>query len=113
MIHNTREVEFAALSERTGSDASGTEDLEDFIEGLLLVNVTAVSGTSPTLDIIVETRAPSSTAWHKLAAMPQITSTGPASAMSLTNFGKLLRVRWEIGGTTPSFTFSIIGIFKS
>jgi len=113
MIHNTREVIFSDLSERTGDGASGVEDLEDFVEGLLLVDVTAVSGTTPTLDITFEVRAKHRDVWHKHTALPQITSTGTISATSLTNLGKLVRGSWKLGGTDPKFTFSIIGIFKS
>lgn len=81
------------------------------------VNVTAVSGTSPTLTVFLE-RLGADGVWYPIwsptvinAAGQTSTSVGPgcATAAVLTN---QVRLRWVIGGSaSPSVTFSasIIG----
>ena len=76
------------------------------------VNVTAVSGTSPTLDIYVQTSHNGETFMDASflntstpLKFPQITAVGSYS-LQFEYYGLYLRLRWDIGGTTPSFTFS-------
>lgn len=74
----------------------------------LLLDVTAASGTSPTLTAGVEWSmdgvnfAPAETA----DAFSQVTGTGrkvKTFSVKAPNY----RITWTVGGTTPSFTFSI------
>lgn len=76
----------------------------------LQVATTAASGTTPTLAIAVEwsfdgtTFAPSDPA----DTLTQITGTANGNlAKSFSVKGLYYRIVWTIGGTTPSFTFSI------
>lgn len=75
------------------------------------VNVTAVSGTTPTLDVFLERQGADGVwyqVWHptQIIAVGQAsTSVGPGAATPAVLTSKL-RLRWAIGGTTPSFTFS-------
>ena len=81
------------------------------------INVSAVSGTSPTLNFVLE-RLGAVGVWYSVGWAPsQITavgtastSVGPGCATNAVLTGQV-RLRWTIGGTTPSFTFSasIIG----
>lgn len=75
------------------------------------VSVTAVSGTSPTLTLFLE-RQGLDGIWYAIWSPTAITAAGVAStsvghglatAQSITG---TIRLRWVIGGTTPSFTFS-------
>ena len=75
------------------------------------VNVTAASGTSPTLQLVLE-RQGADGIWYAVWSPTSITAVGTAStsvgpgcatAASLTG---AIRLRWVVGGTTPSFTFS-------
>ena len=84
------------------------------------VDVTAVSGTSPTLTPSIEAQDPVSGAWYALdGAATAITATGlytyqlypGATGGAVTQATSLAlpaawRVAFTIGGTTPSFTFS-------
>lgn len=87
----------------------------------LFVNVSAVSGTTPTLAVRVQVQDPVSSSWVDLpgAATANITATGLTlltiypgatvaanSAVSLP-LPRTWRLAWTIGGTTPSFTFSV------
>ena len=74
----------------------------------VLVDCTAVSGTSPTLDVTVEWSHDGTNfaAADTADAFTQIT----AAKKTVKRFdlkGPYHRFVWTIGGTTPSFTFSI------
>lgn len=74
----------------------------------LVVNVTAVSGT-PTLDLTVEWSHDGGTTWataDPADAFTQIT-TAVAKAKQFAIKTPTYRLRWTIGGGTPSLTFSI------
>lgn len=90
----------------------------------LFVDVTAASGTSPTLTFTLQAWDPASQTWYNISpALPTtpIASTGLSviqlypgdvsdSAMQMAG-GALpaapWRVAYTVGGTTPSFTFSV------
>lgn len=71
----------------------------------MTVTCTARSGTNPTLDVTVETTT-DGTNYHTVATFTQMTATG-AEARTVGPLGSSTRIRWAIGGTTPSFTFSV------
>jgi hypothetical protein len=73
----------------------------------LLLDVTAASGTSPSLTVTVET-SPSGSSWEPVLAFAAQLGTG----YQRLRFGPLeryVRVRWVVAGTLPSITFSITG----
>jgi hypothetical protein len=92
-------------------NANGNAVAKEADRGLnlaVLLSVTAVSGTTPTLDVSVEwshdggtTFAPAETP----DAFTQITAT-KAVVKSFVVKANTYRLVWTIGGTTPSFTFS-------
>jgi len=69
-------------------------------------NVSAVSGTSPTLNLYVDIQDPASLNWTNQYTFSTIVTTGlyyqPLQVQS-TKY----RIRWVVGGTSPSFTFSV------
>lgn len=80
------------------------------------VNVTATSGTSPTLTLFLD-RLGADGNWYPIwsptavtAAGVVSTSVGPGCATAEVPTNNI-RLRWVLGGTSPSFTFSasIIG----
>jgi len=93
------------------------------------VNVTANSGTTPTLDMYLQGSYDGQT-WIDLASSAQWTTTNNAQIFGFTAQGaihsaaftttdatlaasttrtvvipSLLRLKWKLGGTTPSYTF--------
>lgn len=70
------------------------------------LNVTAVSGTFPTLDVVIEDTI-DGTNWNTVGTFTQRTAVGRQVINVTTPFANRLRVRWTIGGTGPSFTFSV------
>jgi hypothetical protein len=90
----------------------------------ILVNVTAASGTSPTLVPIIEISPDASVAHYRATVVDQetqgsltrltaptsegkITTTGQYQLLIEGNISKYIRVRFELGGTSPSFTLTV------
>jgi len=69
--------------------------------------VTAVTGTSPTMDIRIEESYDSGTNWVTLYEMQRITAIGSYNTPILRASGRHIRYVRTIGGTTPSFTMSV------
>ena len=78
----------------------------------LIVNCTAVAGTTPTLDLSVEWSADGTNFFAAQAAdtFTQITGISGGSK-SFDVKGPFYRVKWTIGGSTPSFTFTVDAIY--
>ena len=94
-----------ALAAETVTGNGPAVDFEGAREAAIMLNVTEVSGGSPTLDITIE-ESVDAIVWKDLASFTQ--KTAPVKAiMKLTAFARHLRASWVIGGTTPSFTFSL------
>lgn len=87
-----------------GTSASFNTDDAESLEGFL--TVTAASGTSPTLDVSLETSVDGGTTWNTVGAFAQIAGAGSRSRV-FGPLGDLCRWAWTIAGTTPSFTFTI------
>lgn len=104
-----------ASAARTANGDSGWLRAEQYDEVSLTLAVTAVGGdANETLDVIVETRKDSGDAARAVASFAQKTQPGGAVQERKTFAGldQEYRVRWTVGGTTPSFTFSVSGEAK-
>jgi hypothetical protein len=71
------------------------------------LNVTAASGSTPTLDVVIEDTVDGGTTWNTIGTFAQKITTGREVIGVSIPFTETLRVRWTIGGATPSFTFSV------
>lgn len=97
----------AASATRTTSGVSGAIRISDSSRVAVQVNVTASSGTTPTLDLTLEwsnnagTFAPGDPA----DAFTTITGNGN-KVKSFAVQGEYVRLAWAVAGTTPSFTFN-------
>jgi hypothetical protein len=70
------------------------------------LNVTAASGTTPTLDVTIQDTL-DGTNWFTIGTFAQKTTAALEVINVTVPFADRLRVLWTIGGTTPSFTFAI------
>lgn len=95
----------ASAARTTTGNGSGIE-LGDRRVARLKLDVTAASGTSPTLDVTIQTSRDGST-WYTSGTFAQ--KTGVSNESKVFAVDRFVRASWTIGGTTPSFTFSIIG----
>lgn len=101
------EQEFAAPLARTASGDSGIFSAYGPASTLRAqLDVTAASGTTPTLDVVIEDTL-DGTNWNVIGTFAQKVAVGREVINVTSPFGDRLRVRWTIGGATPSFTFSV------
>lgn len=105
----------ASALEGVGSGPSS--DFGDVIAdgpGVLYINVSAVAGTNPTLDPVLEEKDPESDAYIDSGlTIAQITGTGINRYEIPNVFGTIYRLSWTIGGTaTPTLTFSALLLVK-
>lgn len=143
-LFNGTAVALVASTTQTASGNSG--DLRDKPNGFkscsaasLILDVTAQSGTTPTLDVLVDTSVDNGTTWYLAFGWAQVgANTGTwrldirdngigfaeVGAVSTISSGVTspvtqncvmtqdIRVRWVIAGGTPSYTFAVWGIFQ-
>lgn len=110
-----------ASSTETSSSNSSDYDTEGIKDAIIFLDITAASGTSPTLDIDIKGKDPVGGDYTTLCSFAQKSSTGEAIVAlgtGASNTGetddawenplpKTIRAEWTIGGTNPSFTFSL------
>jgi len=85
---------------------SGTEQIT------LFVNITEVSGTSPTLDLYIDVYDDVTEQWYELAHVGTFTATGTTPHNISVNGGQCFALRWVVGGTSPSFKIKIGAEFR-
>ena len=79
----------------------------------LFLDVTAVGGTAPTLDVVIEQQDPVSLAWFALDTPASFTQATGVTNQALDVVCNALRMRAEctIGGSaTPNVTFTLSGV---
>jgi hypothetical protein len=69
--------------------------------------VTAVSGTNPTLDLVVQESDDTGTNWFDTYHFPRITATGQYRSPLIPFTGNRVRYVRTVSGTTPSFTNAV------
>jgi len=101
-------TQFVASAARTTSGNSGAQPAEKALNLALVVEVTASSGTTPTLDLTVEWSMDGTNfaVADPADSFTQITTSPTRRAKTFTVKGTSYRLVWTIAGTTPSFTFS-------
>lgn len=84
-------------------------EIGQFSTGLLFADVSAASGTTPSLTLTLEVQDPISLKWsaaQAFAAQTAATGGTPLTPIAVTLNGLNYRLRWAVSGTTPSFTFT-------
>src|SRR4051812_7515548 len=94
-----------ASAARTATGTSTAFNVEDAESLEATLTVSARSGTTPTLDVTLETSIDDGTTWDTVGAFSQFTNTG-SDGHVFGPLGDKCRWKWTIAGTTPSFTFS-------
>lgn len=95
-----------ASAARTAGGQSSAFNSEDAASLDVTLTISAVSGTTPTLDLKVQT-SHDGTTWDDVAAFPQKTGVN-THKKTFGPLGPLCRYSWAIGGTaTPTFTFKV------
>jgi hypothetical protein len=92
-----------AVALTASGQSSGVEIDKSGARGVWVqIIVTAVSGTTPTADFVIQESDDNST-YNDLVTFAQMTTTGRASRL-VQSKKKYLRLKYTLGGTTPSFT---------
>jgi hypothetical protein len=100
--------DFLTLFKGTVTSSGQTSDFDTgyFKQAEVCVDVTGVSGSGPTLDVYLEGKDQTSgkykTIWHPT----QFTAAGTQWFTITDLIFRYVRLRWVVGGTSPSFTFS-------
>lgn len=102
----------ASAARTTSSNSAVLDTLQGSVEGAVdkeswfFLNVSAVSGTNPTLDVKVTTII-GALEFDLTPVFAQKTGISK-EAIKITNCPRFIKVSWTIGGTaTPTFTFSV------
>lgn len=103
---DTQTVSLAASAARTATGSGTGVELGDRSVARLVLDISAASGTTPTLDVVVQCSSDNAT-WYTAGTFTQATGTG--TERKVVNLDRYVRASWTIGGTTPSFTFSLTG----
>lgn len=105
---NTLPVFLAQAVTLTTTTAGTAVELGDRNSLRLDVVITAASGTTPTLDIAVQS-SPDNSTWTTIASFAQQTTTTTGVHKIFGPIDRFVRINSTVGGTTPSFTFSVSG----
>jgi hypothetical protein len=92
-----------AGNSRTYGIASGAA------RAIFFLDVSAISGTTPSLTVFIEGLDPGSGKWQQIVVFPAQTALSAGSLAPLTAdplYYQQIRCRWTLTGTTPSATFS-------
>lgn len=101
-----------ASGTKTVSGNSGTLDSAGFTCLTFELRITAASGTSPILQVALES-SDDGTNWSEFTNTTQFSTTGSFRHQRLALGAKYYRYTWTISGASPSFTFTINTTLKS
>lgn len=97
----------ASAARTTSSDSGASPGWAPATTLRAQLNVTAASGTTPTLDVVLEDTL-DGTNWNVIGTFSQKTATSREVINVTAPFADNVRARWTVGGTTPSFTFAVL-----
>jgi hypothetical protein len=91
----------------TSSGSTADIDVSLYSALEIILKVTAVSGVTPTLSVYIEGRFEATGDYKPLVFQEGITSTGVWYFTINPLVFRYIRVRWVVGGTSPSFTLTV------
>lgn len=115
-IFEASQDELLPSAARTASGQSDQFNVGGYASAAVIeIQVTAASGTSPTLDVDLEDTF-DGTNWNKVTDINSAAITAAGVTVVRLNLADTpttnrLRLNYTVGGTTPSFTFSVKAYF--
>lgn len=95
----------------SGTTYSTALDAGEYYEGIILINLTAETGTA-TFDVTLQFSTDNSTWFDQSDSFTQMTAVGKQTK-KITNFGKYIRLKMVVGGSSsPDFTGTVTFIGK-
>lgn len=106
----TRDVAFKGIvATVAGALAATVTELGEFTTLRLTLNATAVSGTTPSATVTVETSPDGSTGWVAVGSFTAVTAVGSQRKV-FAGCDRFYRLNvTAVSGTTPSVTFDVTG----
>jgi hypothetical protein len=106
----TTKINIGANGAVTATQTSGKINAGNYGTAVAYLNVSAHSGTTPTLDVKFQD-SPSGVAgsWVDVpsGAFTQVTTSNTSQRLVLTSVGPYLQAVQTLGGTTPSYTYDL------
>lgn len=110
----SRDHTLLASASRTTSGYTNAKNVGEYIEGVFFLEITAKSGTNPTLDVALEYSPDQGATWFTSGTAFTQADDISKQSLPVSALGNHIRFAWEIGGSaTPSFTFSIKASLKA
>ena len=106
MIMSHIETLYSGTATATGNTSATPITTKYDKEGIFYLDVTAASGTGPTLDIILKVYDDITAKWYELASFDR--KVGTCQDVGYVQYGLdgKIAVFYVLGGTSPSFTFT-------
>ena len=109
----------AAVTATGASTGVSVKELLD--DAMAILDVGAVAGTNPTLDLVIQSSDAVGGTYTTIATFGQVTAATKIGAVRVNLGGqnsgsveqKFVRASYTIAGTNPSFTISVILLVKS
>lgn len=106
IIDNTKIYTLVSSQAITATGQSSSINAGDCKEGLLAINISAVSGTSPSCQFSLQVNDGLGN-WYNIPNVTIAAQTAVGQVIvPVTNFHDQIRLSYTLTGTTPSFTFS-------
>lgn len=99
---------------RTTTGSSGSQDARGATTLSVIADVTAVSGTGPSMVLSIEW-SHDGAAWATVDGTPDAFAAITAASKRVKSFpvkARFWRATWTITGTTPSFTFALHASYR-
>lgn len=103
---------FANPQTTAGTFTTGDLSVEGYSAAVFVLDVTAITGTTPTLDVQVQEKDAASGKYVAIVTFTQKNATVTDRQVVTALVSKTLRVQWIVGGGTPSITFTVGATFK-
>lgn len=111
--HWSESVVLLPSAARTASGSTDDIDVGRFLYAEICVDITAVSGTDPTLDVYIEGKNQYTGKYKILFSHTGLNAVQTIWDTIILLAFRYIRVRWVVGGSAPSFTFSVSAEMKS
>lgn len=95
-----------------GNSYSTPINVKGAAEVVLFLDITAVSGTDPTLAISFMTQDTIINKWFPIGKFDLKTGITSDTTYVINGIGSFIACKWELTGNTPSFTFSLNASIK-
>lgn len=111
MISHT-DVLFSGTAVASGDTTATPTGTKYDREAVFYLDITGVSGSSPTLDIMFKVYDDISEKWYELASFNRKTTTGNDVGFVAYGLDGSVAAFYTIGGLNPSFTFTVSAHLK-